>query len=147
MKRNQIQKIIRRQSYQKLVTSLVKGEGKKRWNEELVPSTTNISYAQSTSFALERAYYILYHTHLPKALLLSCQSPTTQVLQQLFTSFFSQISVAASFPLTPSFNSNLKSNSIAISPVMFLSHLPYMEDPLLKSDTWPGIILLLDPHS
>lgn len=66
------------------MTSLVKGEGKKRWNAELVPSTTNISYAQSTSFALERAYYILYHTIFPKHffyhashLLLKCYSSSS----------------------------------------------------------------------
>lgn len=71
----------------------------------------------------------------PKHLLLSCQSPTnlsaTVAPHFLFLPNFSGLFS----PLSPNFNSNLQLSNLTISPVIFLNHLPFMEKPLLKSDT------------
>lgn len=83
--------------------------------------------SQSTSFIMPVTYY----------------SSATVALHFLFLPNFSGFF----FSIDPQFQLQSQIWLYPISPVMFLSHLPYMEDPLLKSDTWPGIILLLDPHS
>lgn len=127
MQRNQIQKNQKIELLRIDDWAGYKGD-KENGSTELITWTSNISYSRVLP-SHSNLHTIHFTTQIfPKHFFYHTKSSTPQVLQQLLNSYFSQMSLASYFPLSPNLTSIpwLFKSDYPVSPVIFWDHLLYV---------------------